>query len=176
MCQGPSASSAPADLQRQSARHSGHFPGEDLQRTLLAHLESEGRGVAFSPNRVVTMAPSTWGELFGQRSRKWGTAEHELLFLNLRMMLDPKIHTALRFERGYAVLVLLTRPGEDVMFASLLFAPQYFVFLYFLYLPLEFAAWLRLGRRDPIGVVLLAPLYNMFKLVARFPHISSGSG
>ena len=33
-----------ADLQRQSARHSGHFPGEDLQRTLLAHLESEGRG------------------------------------------------------------------------------------------------------------------------------------
>ena len=108
------------------------------------------------------------GELFGQRSRKWGTAEHELLFLNLRMMLDPKIHTALRFERGYAVLVLLTDPVRMLMFASLLFAPQYFVFLYFLYLPLEFAAWLRLGRRDPIGVVLLAPLYNMFKLVARF--------
>ncbi len=157
-----------ADLQRQTALHSGHFPGEDLQRTLLAHLESEGEGVAFSPNRVVTLAPSTWRELFGQRSRKWGTAEHELLFLNLRMLLDPKIHAALRFERGYAVLVLLTDPVRMLLFASLVLSPQYFVFLYLLYLPLEFAAWLRLGRRDPIGVVLLAPLYNLFKLVARF--------
>lgn len=157
-----------ADLRRQTSRHSGHFPGEDLQRTLLAHLEGEGHGVAYSPNRVVTLAPSTWRELFGQRSTKWGSAEHELLFLNVKMMLDPTIHASLRFERGYAVMVLLTDPIRMLLFTSMLFSPQYFAFLYLLYLPLELMAWVRVGRRDPIGVVLLAPIYNLFKMVARF--------
>ncbi|HEY6531486.1 MAG TPA: glycosyltransferase [Acidimicrobiales bacterium] len=157
-----------ADLRRQASRHSGHFPGEDLQRTLLAHLESEGRGVAFSSNRVVTMVPGSWSELFAQRSIKWGPAEHELLFLNLRLLLDPRTHYALRYERGYSIFVLLTDPVRMLFFVTLLLSPAYFVFVYLLYLPLELAAWLRLGRRDPFRVVLLAPLYNLFKLVARF--------
>lgn len=157
-----------ADLRKQASRHSGHFPGEDLQRTLLAHLESDGTGVAFSPNRVVTLAPSSWRELFTQRSKKWGAADHELLFMNLRLMGNARVHPLLRFERGYSVFVLLTDPVRMVFFVALLAAPQYFAFLYLLYLPLEFAAWLRLGRRDQFRVVLAAPLYNIFKLVARF--------
>ncbi len=157
-----------ADLRRQASRHSGHFPGEDLQRTLLAHLESEGRGVAFSSNQVVTLAPSSWRALYGQRAKKWGPAEHELLFLNLKLMLDPRVHYSLRYERGYSVFVLLTDPLRMLFFASLLFSPGYFLFLYLLYLPLEVAAWLRTGRKDPVAVVLLAPVYNLFKLVARF--------
>jgi glycosyltransferase involved in cell wall biosynthesis len=157
-----------SDLRRQASLHSGHFPGEDLQRTLLAHLESDGRGVAFSPNQVVTLAPSSWRELFRQRATKWGTAEHELLFLNLKLMLDARIHYSLRYERGYSVFVLLTDPLRMIFFAGLLFSPGYFVFLYLLYLPLEAAAWLRTGRKDPVGVMLLAPIYNLFKLLARF--------
>jgi cellulose synthase/poly-beta-1,6-N-acetylglucosamine synthase-like glycosyltransferase len=157
-----------ADLRRQASRHSGHFPGEDLQRTLLAHLESEGRGVAFSSNQVETLAPASWRELYGQRAKKWGPAEHELLFLNFKLMLDPRVHFSLRYERGYSVFVLLTDPLRMLFFATLLFSPGYFVFLYLLYLPLEAAAWLRTGRKDPVTVVLLAPLYNLFKLVARF--------
>ena len=157
-----------ADLRRQASRHSGHFPGEDLQRTLLAHLESEGRGVAFSSNQVDTLAPSSWRELYGQRAKKWGPAEHELLFLNLKVMMDPRAHFSLRYERGYSVFVLLTDPLRMLFFFTLLFSPGYFVFLYLLYLPLEAAAWLRTGRKDPVGVVLLAPIYNLFKLIARF--------
>jgi glycosyltransferase involved in cell wall biosynthesis len=157
-----------ADLRRQASRHSGHFPGEDLQRTLLAHLESDGRGVAFSSNKVVTEAPATWRELYGQRAKKWGPAEHELLFLNLRLMLNYRVHYSLRYERGYSVFVLLTDPLRMVFFVTMLFSPAYFVFLYLLYLPLELAAWWRTDRKDPIGTVLLAPFYNLFKLVARF--------
>jgi glycosyltransferase involved in cell wall biosynthesis len=157
-----------ADLRRQANRHSGHFPGEDLQRTLLAHLESEGRGVAFSSNQVVTLAPSSWRELYGQRAKKWGPAEHELLFLNFKLMLDPRVHYSLRYERGYSVFVLLTDPLRMLFFISLLFSPGYFVFLYLLYLPLEVAAWWRTGRKDPAVVLLLAPVYNLFKLIARF--------
>jgi cellulose synthase/poly-beta-1,6-N-acetylglucosamine synthase-like glycosyltransferase len=157
-----------ADLRRQASRHSGHFPGEDLQRTLLAHLESEGRGVAFSSNQVETLAPESWRELYGQRAKKWGPAEHELLFLNFKLMLDHRVHYSLRYERGYSVFVLLTDPLRMLFFATLLFSPSYFVFLYFLYLPLEGVAWLRTGRKDPLGVVLLAPIYNLFKLIARF--------
>ena len=156
------------DLRRQTSLHSGHFPGEDLQRTLLTHLESDGSGVAFSPNRVVTLAPSSWRELYGQRAKKWGPAEHELLFLNLKLMLDRRVHFSLRYERGYSVFVLLTDPLRMVFFATLFFSPGYFVFLYLLYLPLEAAAWWRTGRKDPVGMVLLAPIYNLFKLVARF--------
>ncbi len=157
-----------SELRRQATRHSGHFPGEDLQRTVLAHLESDGDGVAFSSNRVETLAPATWSELFRQRSTKWGTAEHEMLFLNLRILFKPSAHFSLRLERAYALMVLLTDPLRMMLFASLLFSPQYFAFLYVLYLPLEIVAWLRLGRRDPFGVVLLAPVYNLFKLLARF--------
>ena len=156
------------DLRRQASLHSGHFPGEDLQRTLLSHLESDGRGVAFSSNRVVTLAPSSWRELYRQRAKKWGPAEHELLFLSFRLMLDPRVHYSLRYERGYSVFVLLTDPLRMLFFVTLFFSPWYFVFLYLLYLPLEGFAWLRTGRRDPIGVVLLAPVYNLFKLIARF--------
>ena len=65
-------------------------------------------------------------------------------------------------------MVLLTDAVRMLLFATLFFSPQYFGFLYLLYLPLELAAWLRLGRRDPLGVVLIAPIYNVFKLVARF--------
>ena len=157
-----------ADLRRQASLHSGHFPGEDLQRTLLAHIESDGRGVAFSPNRVVTLAPSSWRELYGQRAKKWGPAEHELLFLSLRIMLDPRVHYSLRYERGYSVFVLLTDPLRMLFLVTLLFSPWYFVFLYLLYLPLELAAWWRTGREDSVGIVLLAPIYNLFKLIARF--------
>ncbi len=157
-----------ADLRRQASLHSGHFPGEDLQRTLLAHIESDGRGVAFSPNRVVTLAPSSWRELYGQRAKKWGPAEHELLFLSLRIMLDPRVHYSLRYERGYSVFVLLTDPLRMLFLVTLFFSPWYFVFLYLLYLPLELAAWWRTGREDSVGIVLLAPIYNLFKLIARF--------
>ena len=157
-----------ADLRRQASLHSGHFPGEDLQRTLLTHLESDGRGVAFSSNKVVTLAPSSWRELYAQRAKKWGPAEHELLFLNLKLMLDARVHYSLRYERGYSVFVLLTDPLRMLFFVTLFLSPGYFVFLYLLYLPLEGIAWLRTGRKDSVGMVLLAPIYNLFKLVARF--------
>ena len=124
--------------------------------------------MAFSSNRVVTLAPSSWRDLYRQRAKKWGPAEHELLFLSLRLMLDPRVHYSLRYERGYSVFVLLTDPLRMLFFVTLLFSPWYFVFLYLLYLPLEGFAWWRTGRRDSPGVVLLAPIYNIFKLLARF--------
>jgi glycosyltransferase involved in cell wall biosynthesis len=156
------------DLRRQASLHSGHFPGEDLQRTVLAHLESKGRGVAFTSQRVMTMAPATWRELFAQRSMKWGTADHELLFLNIRLILDPRMHAVLRFERSYSVFVLLTDPVRMLFFGSLFMSPHYFGFVFLLYLVLEMVAWQRLGRQDPIRIVFAAPFYNLFKLVARF--------
>jgi cellulose synthase/poly-beta-1,6-N-acetylglucosamine synthase-like glycosyltransferase len=156
------------DLRLQASRHSGQFAGEDLQRTLLAHLTSEGSGIGFCSSRVETLAPSTWRSLFGQRAFKWGTADHEMLVLNLRVLADPRIHWTLRLERAYSIFVLLTDPLRMAFFFTLLLKPWYFVFLYLVFLPLELIAWLRVGRVDPLRVVLLAPVYNLFKMAARF--------
>ena len=157
-----------ADLRRQSSRHSGHFPGEDLQRTLLAHLESKGSGIVFSSNRVVTLAPSSWKELFGQRSKKWGTAEHELLFLNLRLMLEPRSTTrsvtsgATRSSCSSPIPcgscsspACCSRPGTSSSSTSCTCRSSWW----------RGSEW---GAEIHSRVVLLAPLYNLFKLIARF--------
>lgn len=156
------------DLRRQASTHSGHFPGEDLQRTILTHLQSDGSGVAYSPNRVETLAPATWRSLFTQRAFKWSTADHELVFLNIRLLLNPHVHPLLRVERAYSLFVLLTEPIRMLFFFTLFLSPLYFLFVYCLYLPLELLAWWRLGRVDPLHVLLFAPLHNLFKMAARF--------
>ena len=113
----------PADLRRQSARTRVTSRVRTCSARSWPTCESEGAGVAYSPNRVETLAPPTWRALFGQRSRR-GTADHELVFLNLRLMLDPNIHPVLRFERGYAVLVLLADPVRMLFFVSLFLSPR----------------------------------------------------
>lgn len=156
------------DLVRQVDTHSGQFGGEDQQRTMMVHLESQGRGIAYVDSAVLTEAPDTFYKLFRQRYRSWNCSTHETFFLNLRVILSTKLHYLLKFERSYLLFILLTDPIRMLFAIHILFFPINFFILYAFYLFLETACWLKTGRKDSYWIVLLSPLYGLLKTVARF--------
>jgi phage terminase large subunit-like protein len=71
-------------------------------------------------------------------------------------------------ERAYAIFILLTDPIRMALVVALFLYPPALLVLMTMYLPLELLAWWRTGRRDSIVVVLLFPLFSLFRMVARF--------
>lgn len=161
------------DLIRQSHRHSGQYGGEDQQRTILAQLESIRRGVTYSPSTVYTLAPPTLRAVFKQRAFKWGTATHENFLLMIRSLWHPRIHPLMKLEETYSLFVLLTEPFRVIFFLLVLFAPAgsfaaHILRLTLFYIVIEVCAWLKMGRKDPLWVVILFPLYAKYLSAARF--------
>jgi cellulose synthase/poly-beta-1,6-N-acetylglucosamine synthase-like glycosyltransferase len=157
-----------SDLRFQAATHSGQFGGEDQQRTMLVHLHDPGRGIAYDDALIETIAPNSWRALFRQRAFKWGMATHETLLLSLQIILSPRTHYMLKVDRAYAIFILLTDPIRMALFVALLLYPSAFLVLLAMYWPLELVAWLRTGRRDSLIVVLLFPVFSLFRMFARF--------
>lgn len=156
------------DLIRQARKHSGQFGGEDQQRTMLVHLESEGEGIVYVDSTVYTEAPDTWHALFRQRAFRWGMAVHETFVLCLRIIFSPKTHYLLKVERTYLLFILFTDPIRMVLFPLLFFHPIFVLTLYTLYLVFETAAWAKTGFQDPVWIILLSPVYNVYKNLGRF--------
>jgi cellulose synthase/poly-beta-1,6-N-acetylglucosamine synthase-like glycosyltransferase len=157
-----------SDLRVQAATHSGQFGGEDQQRTMLVHLHDPGRGIAYDDALIETLAPDSWRALFRQRAFKWGMATHETFVLSLRIILSPQTHYLLKMERAYAIFILLTDPIRMALVVALFFYPTALLVLMAMYWPLELVAWWRTGRRDSLVVVLLFPLFSLFRMSARF--------
>jgi cellulose synthase/poly-beta-1,6-N-acetylglucosamine synthase-like glycosyltransferase len=156
------------DLVAQIRKHSGQFGGEDQQRTMMVHLESTGKGIAYTDSTVLTEPPSTFYKVFRQRYRSWNCSTHETFFLCWKIILSPKLHYMLKLERAYLIFILLTDPIRMLFFFSILFYPINLVILYCLYLFLETCCWLKTGRKDSFFIVILTPFYGMFKTFARF--------
>jgi cellulose synthase/poly-beta-1,6-N-acetylglucosamine synthase-like glycosyltransferase len=157
------------DLVYQATRHSGQFGGEDQQRTMLIHLEGEGKGVAYVDETVLTEAPKTLKSLFKQRAKSWNCSVHETLLLCIIIIISKKTHFLLKLERSYELFVFMTDPLRILYFGTAFIYPLNFLLLYILYLFIEFIGWLKTGRKDPFYIVALSPIYSvLIKTPARF--------
>lgn len=156
------------DLRRQIKMHSGQFAGEDEQRTLLAHLYGEGKGITYTDSLVLTQAPDTFWSLFRQRAFSWSMSTPELFVLYWRVMFSTKFHYLLKAEKAYLVYIYLTDPLRILFCWTLFLHPAHLTLAYGFYLLLDLIIWARLGFKDTLHTVLLMPIYSLGLTIARF--------
>lgn len=156
------------DLKQQFTLHSGQFAGEDEQRTLLAHMQGEGKGVAYIDSEVRTLAPATYKALFKQRAFSWSLSVPELLFLYARVIMSPRFHFTLKAEKAYQVYIYLTDPLRMLFLWTLIMRPSHLIYTYGFYMILNIIIWLRTGAKDRFLVVALTPVYTLCLTICRF--------
>lgn len=156
------------DLIHQATLHSGQFAGEDEQRTLLAQLVADGKGITYSDSTVLTDAPKTYNDLFHQRAFSWSLAVPELFTLYWRILLNPRHHYLLKSEKAYSLYVYLTDPLRMLFFWALLMRPAHLAVMYTFYIGLNTLIWIKLGFKDNFKTVLFFPLYSLGLTVCRF--------
>jgi len=156
------------DLKKQITLHSGQFAGEDEQRTLLAHMYGEGKGIAYANSLVLTKAPSTYKALFRQRAFSWSLSVPELFVLYLRVILSTSYHYTLKAEKAYQIYIYLTDPLRILFLWTLIMRPSHLIYTYIFYVALSAIVWLRLGARDTLRSVLLTPVYTLGLTLCRF--------
>ncbi len=156
------------DLLKQRTLHSGQFAGEDEQRTLLAHLYGEGKGITYTDSLVLTKAPATYKALFRQRALSWSLATPELLVLYWRVLLSPKFHHLLKAEKAYLTYIYLTDPLRILFIWAMIMRPANALLAYGFYLALNTVIWFRLGFRDWYTTILVTPLYSLGLTMCRF--------
>jgi len=156
------------DLRRQITIHSGQFAGEDEQRTLLAYLYGEGKGITYTDSLVLTHAPETYESLFRQRAFSWSMSTPELFILYWRVLLSTKFHYLLKAEKAYLVYIYLTDPLRILFCWTLFLHPAHLLLAYGFYTLLDVIIWARLGFKDTFRSVLFMPVYSLGLTLARF--------
>jgi cellulose synthase/poly-beta-1,6-N-acetylglucosamine synthase-like glycosyltransferase len=157
-----------SDLRKQVTMHSGQFAGEDEQRTLLAHMYGEGKGVTYTDSLVLTKAPATYHDLFRQRAFSWSLSVPELFVLYWRVLLSPRFHFLLKAEKSYLIYIYITDPLRILFLWSLFLRPQHLAMTYAFYLVLNTLIWIRLGCQDTLRAVIVSPLYTLGLTICRF--------
>jgi cellulose synthase/poly-beta-1,6-N-acetylglucosamine synthase-like glycosyltransferase len=156
------------DLMEQVTKHSGQFGGEDQQRTALVHLYGTGKGVTYTDATVLTKAPDTVKQLCRQRAFRWNVSLPELLFVNLRIVINPNFPYLLKAEIAYQLYLWMTDPIRMLFFWVLFLNPYRAIILYLFYVFLTFLVWLKLQRKDPLWIILIFPLYRILESACRF--------
>ncbi len=156
------------DLWKQKTLHSGQFAGEDEQRTLLAHLYSDGKGITYSDQPILTHAPNSYIDLFKQRAYSWSLAVPELFTIYWRILLSPKFHYLLKIEKAYYLYIYLTDPLRILFLWALFLRPVNIIYTYLFYVIFSLIVWLRLGLKDRLAVVLAYPFYKLWLTLCRF--------
>lgn len=156
------------DLRKQITLHSGQFAGEDEQRTLLAHMYGQGKGITYTDSLVVTHAPNTYRSLFRQRAFSWCISTPELFMLYWRVLLSHRFHYLLKMEKAYLVYIFITEPLRMLFIWALFMRPRHLLIAYAFYLALNILIWLRLGGKDTFRAIVLSPIYTLALTVCRF--------
>ncbi len=156
------------DLVYQATRHSGQPGGEDIQRTMLVHLEARGKGVVYMDSTVLTDAPEEWYTLYRQRATRWNAAWHETFVLALRTIISPKTHYLLKLERAYNLFIFLTEPLRMLLWVYVIFHLQALLILYIFFVGMGYLAWFKLGKKDPWWIPFAFPFYAKFNAFCRF--------
>jgi len=162
-----------ADLDELHHRHTGVFQGEDLQRSIL-HLLN-GRRIVFADEPVWTVAPSTVAQWFRQRMTGWYPGLYHQLFNFIRLMVRPGVPWRLRYEMAYNLYTVVSDPlkvWSMIVIAATPGLRWWALVLYLVYLAFELYPWsvVRVpnsGRRAPLIVLLLFPLYGAVNTVLR---------
>ena len=161
------------DLNRYHHQHTGVFQGEDLQRTVI-HLLNKGR-IVFANEPVWTVAPSSFGAWFRQRLTGWYPGLYHQLANFLRLLFKPGVSWRLRYEMAYNVYTVVSDPLKTWSIFMILITPGlrwWGLVVYLLYLLFELYSWMLVrlpgtGKRAPILVLLVYPLYGALNTVLR---------
>lgn len=154
-------------LIRQTRTHSGHFSGEDLQRTLLIHRDPESKGVVSVDELVMTHAPKSLRQLYIQRVFGWWPGLLNNFHHFAQLIFARKTPAKLRFEAAYSMLLILTDPLRTITLPVLFAYPEKLLIFYLFYVGLEFIPYMAMRRSESLIVVLLAPAYGIFNLFTR---------
>ncbi|HSX00272.1 MAG TPA: glycosyltransferase family 2 protein [Patescibacteria group bacterium] len=160
-------------LIRQIRLHNGEFSGEDLQRTLLIHIEAGrsargGRGVVLARSIVITQAPTTIPALFRQRTFGWFPGIYGNFPNYVRILCNRRQPAVLRFEAFYTCFLICVMDIFRLLsLPVMIFYPWYFLVMYCMYVLMELPPYARAGRVEPFWVVLLIPLYGVFGMLTR---------
>lgn len=156
-----------ADLVKQDGHHSGQYGGEDQQRTMFVHLFEKGKGVTYIDSPVYTKVPATLGKLTKQRSKSWNMSLNELFWLNLKVVFNPRANYILKIDKMYHTYILLTDPLRLAFVGFVIYHPITFGIIYLFYVLLGITSWFRIGRRSPIWIVLIFPIYSKYLFFCR---------
>ena len=148
------------------AKHSGFFPGEDLQRTLREQAH-EGN-IAHTDAEIYTECPNTAKSLFKQRLFGWGPAVFHLFPAFISLLFTRKKSAQLRYDLVYEIITLLMDPFKIVSFFYLVATGNYMMlgFVYSVYLLMEF--FIKKVLRNEIKFsLLLYPVYNFCTILIK---------
>jgi len=168
-----------ADLQAFHHQHTGAFPGEDLQRTII-HLLHDRR-IVFANEPVWTVAPTGLGPWIRQRLFGWYPGLYHQLANFLRLLFWRGASWRLRYEMAYNVYTALSDPLKTWSIVVLSLTPGlrwWLAVLYLSYLAFELYPYsvVRVpggGRRAPLTALLIYPLYGAVNTVLRTAAVLS---
>ena len=161
------------DLHAFHHRHTGAFQGEDLQRTII-HLLNRKR-IVFANEPVWTVAPSRPGPWVGQRLLGWYPGLYHQLMNFIRLMFRQGVSWRLRYEMAYNLYNTVSDPLKTWSIVVLSLTPGmrwWTLVLYLTYLAFElYPYWVvrvpGSGRRAPLLVLLVYPIYGAINTVLR---------
>ena len=168
-----------ADLDDFHHQHTGAFPGEDLQRTIIHLLE--GKRIVFANDPVWTVAPASLGAWFRQRLFGWYPGLYHQFANFLRLLTRPGVSWRLRYEMAYNLYMVLSDPLKTWSIVVIALTPGLRLWgavIYLTYLAFEIYPWwvVRVPgsrRRAPLLVLLFYPLYGALNTVLRVLAIFS---
>lgn len=157
-------------LKALSEYHTGIFPGEDLERTLIEL--TAGGSVVFADNLIVTETPKTLRGLIKQRVIGWWPGLVRNLPLFFSLIFKKGASARLRLEMVYEIFSLATDPLKVLALAYIIITAgwQALVTTYTAYLALEIACYLRMknGYADhPWLTISIFPFYAMLQMLLR---------
>lgn len=156
------------ELRRQQTLHTGEFSGEDLQRTLIILLSSKGNKVVLSDSIVYTEVPQSISALYAQRVFGWSPGFLSNVKKFVQLICAKNTHPKLRYEAFYTVcFVVLTDPLRLIALPILVWYPIISCIVYIVYVLLECIPYIKLGRKEPVWVIFVMPLYGVMMYLAR---------
>ncbi len=162
-----------ADLNELHHQHTGAFPGEDLQRTIIHLLH--GRRIVFANEPVWTVAPSRILPWLRQRLLGWYPGLYHQLVNFFRLMFRSGSSWRLRYEMVYNVYMVVSDPLKTWSIFVILLAPGlrwWALVIYLTYLAFEIYPWWVVHvpasrRRAPLLVLFLYPIYGALNTLLR---------
>lgn len=157
-----------------SKEHSGIFPGEDLERTLL-ELDADGK-VAFSHQEIVTDVPNNFRKLSRQRIIGWWPGLWRNMWKFFRLTVKRNVPFRLRWELTYELFSLFTDPFKVVSLSYLIWYGQWGLLttVYIVYLLFELIVYWRIRIIEgsylqpyATAIVLFYPFYSMLNMFYR---------
>jgi glycosyltransferase involved in cell wall biosynthesis len=153
--------------------HTGIFPGEDLERTLI-ELNADSK-IIFSDYVIQTDVPITFRALSKQRIFGWWPGLWRNLYLFVKLFVKKHTPTRLKYEMLYEIFSVITDPLKLVALYVLIITGGWdkLLYLYFAYLAFELVISYRIlimsedYLEQIVPVMFVYPIYSILQMFYR---------